>query len=56
MVEESDGGLMGDGVNIAARSEGIAKPGAICMSVLARIAEAAGAGIRLSLGWGDFHG
>jgi TolB-like protein/class 3 adenylate cyclase/Flp pilus assembly protein TadD len=32
VVEESDGDLMGDGVNIAARLEGIAKPGAICMS------------------------
>jgi len=31
-VEESDGDLMGDGVNIAARLEGIAEPGAICMS------------------------
>src|SRR3974390_2407446 len=32
VVEESDGGLMGDGVNIAARLEGVAKPGAICLS------------------------
>jgi adenylate cyclase len=32
VVEESDGDLMGKGVNIAARLEGIAKPGAICLS------------------------
>ena len=32
VVEEADGALMGDGVNIAARLEGIAKPGAICLS------------------------
>jgi TolB-like protein/class 3 adenylate cyclase/Tfp pilus assembly protein PilF len=32
VVEESDGDLMGEGVNIAARLEGIAKPGAICLS------------------------
>jgi adenylate cyclase len=32
VVEEADGDLMGDGVNIAARLEGIAQPGAICLS------------------------
>ena len=32
VVEESDGDLMGEGVNIAARLEGIAKSGAICLS------------------------
>ena len=32
VVEESDGDLMGDGVNVAARLESIAKPGAICLS------------------------
>jgi len=32
VVEESDGDLMGDGVNIAARLEGIAIPGDICLS------------------------
>ncbi len=32
VVEEADGDLMGDGVNIAARLESIAKPGAICLS------------------------
>jgi adenylate cyclase len=32
VVEESDGDLMGEGVNIAARLEGIAEPGAICLS------------------------
>src|SRR6188508_3205941 len=32
VVEEEDGDLMGDGVNIAARLEGISAPGAICLS------------------------
>src|SRR5271165_6184156 len=32
VVEESDGDLMGDGVNVAARLEGICAPGAICLS------------------------
>ena len=32
VVEESDSDLMGDGVNIAARLEGVAAPGAICLS------------------------
>ena len=32
VVEETDGDLMGDGVNIAARLEGVREPGAICLS------------------------
>src|ERR671935_2850031 len=32
VVEESDGDLMGDGVNIASRLEGVSSPGAICLS------------------------
>ena len=32
IVEESDGDLMGDGVNVAARLERICEPGAICLS------------------------
>jgi TolB-like protein/class 3 adenylate cyclase/Flp pilus assembly protein TadD len=32
IVEEADGDLMGDGVNIAARLESVCEPGAICLS------------------------
>src|SRR5215475_10639203 len=32
VVEESDGDLMGDGVNIAARLEGVCEPGSVCLS------------------------
>jgi adenylate cyclase len=32
IVEESDGDLMGDGVNIAARLEAVCEPGAVCLS------------------------
>src|SRR6516164_5617187 len=32
VVQEADGDLMGDGVNIAARLEGVARPGAVCLS------------------------
>jgi adenylate cyclase len=32
VVEESDGDLMGDGVNIAARLEAICEPGGVCLS------------------------
>src|SRR6187399_3000405 len=32
VVEEADGDLMGDGVNIASRLEGVAEPGAVCLS------------------------
>src|SRR5271166_2030923 len=32
VVEEADGDLMGDGVSIAARLQGICEPGAICLS------------------------
>ena len=32
VVEEADGDLMGEGINIAARLERVADPGAICLS------------------------
>ena len=32
VIEEADGDLIGDGVNIAARAEGICEPGAVCLS------------------------
>jgi adenylate cyclase len=32
VVEEADGDIMGDGVNIAGRLEGICEPGAVCLS------------------------
>jgi hypothetical protein len=32
VVEEADGDLMGDGINVAARLEGICAPSAICLS------------------------
>ena len=32
VIEEADGDLMGDGVNIASRLENICEPGAICLS------------------------
>jgi TolB-like protein/class 3 adenylate cyclase/Tfp pilus assembly protein PilF len=32
VVEESDGDLMGDGVNVASRLEGICEPGGVCLS------------------------
>ncbi len=32
VVEEADGDLMGDGVNIAARLEGLSEPGGLCLS------------------------
>jgi hypothetical protein len=35
VVEEADGDLMGDVVNIAVRLEGVCKPGAVCLSAAA---------------------
>ena len=48
VVEASDGDLMGDGVNIAARLEGIAEPGAICLSAPPTAGAATGRGARFS--------
>jgi adenylate cyclase len=42
VVEESDGDLMGDGVNIAARLEGIAKPGSICLELSPNLGDVRG--------------
>jgi adenylate cyclase len=36
VVEEGDGDLMGDGVNIAARLEGVAKPGVVIEGAMIR--------------------
>ena len=38
VVEEGDGDLMGDGVNIAARLQGVCEPGGICLSGAAHAA------------------
>ena len=35
VIEEADGDLMGDVVNIAARLEGVCRPGAVCLSAAA---------------------
>jgi TolB-like protein/class 3 adenylate cyclase len=32
VVEEADGDLMGDGINVAARLEGVCEPGGVCLS------------------------
>ena len=50
VVEESDGDLMGDGVNIAARLEGICEPARVCLSSAASIRCAIGEGTFVDLG------
>ena len=51
VVEESDGDLMGDGINIAARFESIAAPGAICLSEDATASEGTARSYREAI-WG----
>ena len=46
VVEEADGDLMGDGINIAARLEGIAAPGAIWPNFNSRISPSRSGSIR----------
>jgi hypothetical protein len=49
IIVESDGDILGDGVNVAARLEGIAEPGGICVS--ARVQEDAAASTSPSRIW-----
>ena len=49
VVEESDGDLMGDGVNIAARLEGIAEPGGVVSQAQPTNRRVTSCGITLSI-------